>query len=77
MNRPTDNASAGSKKQQMRESAPPPVPAAAPRSPMQSQIDEQRSDWEGMGQGRFQPETEAPAAPAVGVPSAPEKTSER
>ena len=33
----------------------------APRPPMQSQLDEERGDWEGMGQGRYQPEPETPA----------------
>lgn len=32
----------------------------APRPPLQSQLDRERSDWEGMGQSRYQPEEDKP-----------------
>ena len=40
----------------------------APRAPSQSLIDEERGDWEGMGQSRHQPET-PPFDPKVGTPT--------
>ena len=40
----------------------------APRAPAQSLIDQERGDWEGMGQARHQPET-PPSSPAVGKPT--------
>jgi len=36
-----------------------PKPAAPKPARPQSQIDEERGDWEGMGQSRFQPEEDA------------------
>ncbi len=41
---------------------------AAPRSPTQSLIDEERGDWEGMGQSRHQPEI-PPFDPKPGTPT--------
>jgi hypothetical protein len=41
--------------------AAPPPPDHRP--PAQSQIDEERGDWEGMGQGRYQPEPEPTTVP--------------
>ncbi len=39
-----------------------------PRAPAQSLIDEQRGDWEGMGQSRHQPDA-PPASKPVGTPT--------
>jgi len=36
-----------------------------PRAPTQSLLDQERGDWEGMGQSRHQPET-PPSTPDVG-----------
>ena len=36
------------------------VVQTSPRPPQQSQIDAERSDWEGMGQARHQPEADKP-----------------
>jgi hypothetical protein len=39
-----------------------------PRAPAQSLIDEERGDWEGMGQSRHQPDA-SPEAKPVGTPT--------
>lgn len=43
-------------------------PKKDPRAPAQSLLDEERGDWEGMGQSRHQPET-PPSGPQIGKPT--------
>ncbi|MDB5213465.1 MAG: hypothetical protein JWO86_1392 [Myxococcaceae bacterium] len=40
----------------------------SPRAPAQSLTDEERGDWEGMGQSRYQPDA-PPASKPVGTPT--------
>lgn len=40
----------------------------SPRAPAQSLIDQERGDWEGMGQSRHQPDA-PPASKPVGTPT--------
>jgi len=44
-------------------------PKKGPRAPAQSLIDQERGDWEGMGQSRHQPETPPSSPSVVGTPT--------